>query len=226
MEIKIFMTSKFKANNAYKDVSVARNYDMRRFTTLKGRFTDWLEKRAINNALISSNAKFNSKVLDIPCGTGRLSIYLASQGYNVIGVDISDSMVEVSRIKANNHIFKDKLEFLVSDATSLPFEESSFDCVVSLRLFGHVPPDIRTKMLTEFSRVSRGPLILTYYHSGSLQCKLRKNMRQNMDIPWYPVTSMEIEKELKQIGYTIVRLNYMLKHISETVVVLAMPAKY
>ncbi len=41
--------------------------------------------------------KFNIKVrriLDIGCGTGRLSIALAKRGYDVVGIDISNSKLD------------------------------------------------------------------------------------------------------------------------------------
>ena len=40
------------------------------------------------------------KVLDIGCGTGRHSIELASRGYNVTGIDLSDSMLAQAAAKA------------------------------------------------------------------------------------------------------------------------------
>ena len=42
----------------------------------------------------------DSKILDVPCGGGRLSLELASRGYRVTGVDISLPLLEAARIKA------------------------------------------------------------------------------------------------------------------------------
>ena len=43
----------------------------------------------------------NSKILDVPCGGGRISLEIASRGYRVTGVDISEPLLEVARHKAD-----------------------------------------------------------------------------------------------------------------------------
>src|SRR2546423_9107797 len=41
-----------------------------------------------------------ARVLDVPCGNGRLSFELAQRGYQVTGVDISEEFVEEARLRA------------------------------------------------------------------------------------------------------------------------------
>ena len=42
----------------------------------------------------------DAKILDVPCGGGRLSLEMASRGYRVTGVDISAQLLEAARVKA------------------------------------------------------------------------------------------------------------------------------
>lgn len=42
------------------------------------------------------------KVLDLMCGAGRASIYLAKRGFGVLGIDINPKMLEIARSKAGN----------------------------------------------------------------------------------------------------------------------------
>ncbi|MCX6780475.1 MAG: class I SAM-dependent methyltransferase, partial [Candidatus Magasanikbacteria bacterium] len=65
----------------------------------------------------------DKKVLDVGAGTGRLSILLSKAGAAVTALDVSDEMLKVLKNK------DEKIETIVGDAESLPFEDSSFDIV-------------------------------------------------------------------------------------------------
>ena len=51
-----------------------------------------------------------AKILDVPCGAGRLSIELASRGYQVTGVDINSILLGESKRKAEERGFQITLE--------------------------------------------------------------------------------------------------------------------
>ncbi|MCU0373058.1 MAG: class I SAM-dependent methyltransferase [Ignavibacteria bacterium] len=69
------------------------------------------------------------KILDIGCGTGRHSIELAKRGYNVTGIDLSDSMLNNAREKAA--VQNLKIDFRKADARTLTFSEE-FDLVIMI----------------------------------------------------------------------------------------------
>ena len=77
------------------------------------------------------------RVLDIGCGTGELSLYLAARGHPVVGVDAAPAAIERARRKAADRGFA--VEFDVADALDLP-EIGRFDAVVDSGLF-HVFDD-------------------------------------------------------------------------------------
>ena len=66
--------------------------------------------------------------LDVGCGTGIQSVRLASLGYSVRGVDISDRLLKVARDKLAAAGFRDA-KFLPADAQALPFPDAIADCV-------------------------------------------------------------------------------------------------
>lgn len=68
-------------------------------------------------------------VLDLCCGTGSASLLLAGKGYDVAGVDVSPSMVEVARRKAEEKGVR--ADYHVQDASSLRLP-TRFDLVISL----------------------------------------------------------------------------------------------
>lgn len=60
-------------------------------------------------------------MLDIACGRGRHSIQLASKGFDVTGIDISDHSIRIAKEKENDH-----LHFFIHDMR-LPFRINYFD---------------------------------------------------------------------------------------------------
>ena len=59
------------------------------------------------------------KIIDIGCGTGRHSIELTKRGYNVTGIDLSESQLNRAREKAKERGLE--IEFQKHDARNLPF---------------------------------------------------------------------------------------------------------
>src|SRR5215813_2167264 len=72
--------------------------------------------RARHNVVELADLEPGSKVLDIAAGTGQQSFAFAKRGYEVIGVDISQAMLNVAR-KNNRY---ENLKFELADATALP----------------------------------------------------------------------------------------------------------
>lgn len=52
--------------------------------------------------LSKTNIKTNSRILDVPCGTGRHSYGLAKRGFRVTGIDISDACLKIARTEWNH----------------------------------------------------------------------------------------------------------------------------
>ncbi|WP_188462600.1 bifunctional demethylmenaquinone methyltransferase/2-methoxy-6-polyprenyl-1,4-benzoquinol methylase UbiE [Bizionia arctica] len=69
-------------------------------------------------------------ILDIATGTGDLAINLAeTKAEKIIGLDISQGMLEVGKKKILNKNLQDRIEMVVGDSENLPFEENTFDAI-------------------------------------------------------------------------------------------------
>jgi ubiquinone/menaquinone biosynthesis C-methylase UbiE len=103
-------------------------------------------------------------VLDLGCGTGRDSIFLAAQGFSVKGVDAARSGLEIARRVSTEQTAR--VEFIEADARELPFANESFDAVYCFGLLHEFTGDMReadvTKVMTEIRRVLKpgGLLVL------------------------------------------------------------------
>ncbi|MBN1871843.1 MAG: class I SAM-dependent methyltransferase, partial [Candidatus Omnitrophica bacterium] len=69
------------------------------------------------------------RIIDIGCGTGRHSIELAKRGYNITGIDLSESQLKWAREKAKEQDVE--IVFERHDARDLPFK-AEFDLAIML----------------------------------------------------------------------------------------------
>ena len=93
------------------------------------------------NREIENNYSFAGKrVLDLGCGDGRYSLYLASTlpVESVVGIDAAELVVEVNNEKAETLGLNDKVRFQVGDIYNLELKEH-FDCVVMRWMMHHLP---------------------------------------------------------------------------------------
>jgi len=70
-------------------------------------------------------------ILDIATGTGDLAIKYAehTDASKIIGLDLSEGMLEVARKKVLGTPLEHKVDFIKGDSEALPFEDNSFDAI-------------------------------------------------------------------------------------------------
>lgn len=114
--------------------------------------------------------------LDFGCGVGRLTRSLAPHFQNVVGIDISQSMLRQA-IALNPHA---NCQFLLNDSDSLPFPSGHFDLIYTALVLQHVPEQktIR-RYISEFVRVLKtgGLLVMQIPHHVPLRHRLQARPR-------------------------------------------------
>jgi ubiquinone/menaquinone biosynthesis C-methylase UbiE len=93
--------------------------------------------------------------LDVGTGTGWIAIGVAkySLDVEVVGVDLSGTMLNVARKNALQEGVGDRIRFSAGDAKSLPFEDETFDSVFCHNMLHHLPHPI--EMVKEMARVAK-----------------------------------------------------------------------
>ncbi len=76
--------------------------------------------------------KPNDKILEIGCGIGSVVFELSRKGYDITGMDLSREAIEYGRRKYGD------IRLEVQAAEALPYEDESFDVVLSFDLLEHI----------------------------------------------------------------------------------------
>jgi len=93
-------------------------------------------------------------VLDVGCGVGATPCYIAKKyGSRVVGVDLSERMIEGARERAKREGVEDRVRFRVADARDLPFEDELFDVVIAESVLTFIKE--KRRVVSECARVTR-----------------------------------------------------------------------
>jgi ubiquinone/menaquinone biosynthesis C-methylase UbiE len=136
---------------------------MTRSTRYDG-LAEWYDRDFLGDAVASPTTDAAARLLgdgpgsllDVGCGTGAHTIAFRDRGWSVTGVDVSVDMLRLARERG--------LDVVEADAAALPFDDESFDAVVSL--WTHTDVDDFGALLAEATRVLRrgGPFVYIGAH--------------------------------------------------------------
>ncbi len=105
----------------------------------------WIVAKLEQEGLIGS--KRTTKILDVGCGGGFKANYLAAQGFDVTGIDLSVESLGVAR----RHDATGTVKYLEANAENLPFADATFDTVIAMDFLEHV--ENPREVIREIARV-------------------------------------------------------------------------
>lgn len=131
--------AQFGASASVIDPSDSKGY--------KNRYIIELRNRAILNKLDQPK---EARILDFGCGSGNLSELLSEEGFNVSGLDISSELIKLARERQH----KNKWDVYQYDGDIFPFENNSFDAIITYVVLNHILNDSQfEETLSELYRV-------------------------------------------------------------------------
>lgn len=155
------VTDESKRSDWYRDVvasydSIAEEYASHYFSELS--------RKPFDRNLLAKLAQLipeGSQIFDMGCGPGHVARFLSELGVNVVGVDVSQSMVEVAR-RLNPGV-----TFEQGDMLRLQFPERAFFGIAAFYSLIHIERSRLPQALRELFRVlAPGGRLLTAFHLG------------------------------------------------------------
>jgi tocopherol O-methyltransferase len=165
--------------------------------------TDRKERRQaqidlIEELLTWAEVRQAADILDVGCGIGGSSLYLAEK-FNARATGITLSPVQANRARQRSQAagIGDRTTFLVADALNMPFADESFDFVWSLESGEHMPD--KQKFMQECYRVLKPGgrfLMATWCHRPATP-------------PYHPTLTQDEQQHLENI-YRVYCLPYVI----------------
>lgn len=148
----------------------------------------------------------DARVLDVPCGGGRVTVHLSKLGYQVSAGDLSEAMLKITREAVAKAGLK--CEVQRQDIEKLSFPDRAFDAIISFRLFHHFPnPEIRQRAVQELCRVAGRWVALSYFSPASVTSVKRKlrTVMGGRPSEKHPTSLAEVTGYFEKCGFRLVK---------------------
>jgi SAM-dependent methyltransferase len=194
-----------------REPGYAQRYRDRRFATAHGPGTDRRERAALRRLLRAVPVGDGGLWLDVPSGAGRLT------------EELPGPALQVDRDLAMLRACPGQRPRVCASAVALPFRDGAFAGALCHRLLQHIPtPAERIAILTELARVTRGPVVVSFFDAHSLQHG-RRVLRRATGKPRSgrgAITRAELCRELQQAGLRAVAFAPLWRFVAEQTLVL------
>ena len=150
------------------------------------------------------------KILEIGCGSCRNLLPFAKQGFDCYGVDFSKNMLKFAKEYCEKYDFKVNLK--KARAEELPFQDSSFDYILSIATLHHLNRKEQEAAVKEMARVLKpdGIALITVWSKFPMSIFVKQKY-----ISWtvkgkayhryhYLFTPFELKRLLKRHGFRII----------------------
>jgi 2-polyprenyl-3-methyl-5-hydroxy-6-metoxy-1,4-benzoquinol methylase len=108
-----------------------------------------------------ATSEVSKRALDLGCGTGTNSLYLAQHGFTVVGVDFSAKAIATACEKARRENVA--IEFHVADVTRLDFLSEPFDFVLDIGCLHAIDAAARPRYAEHLARLTRPNAVFMLY---------------------------------------------------------------
>jgi ubiquinone/menaquinone biosynthesis C-methylase UbiE len=150
--------------------------------------------------VLTQSLPLDGSVLEIGTGKGRFLVELAKQALAVTTVDISPEEQQFARLNARHAGVEDKIQFVLQDATRLPWPDRTFDAVVTMNAMHHIPQF--QPVLEEMLRVVKpgGKIVLADFSPHGFQIMNRAHRAEGKTHPHEVYHFRNLQQLLRERG--------------------------
>ncbi len=200
---------------AYRDRDMAARYD-KRFRGLGRLNNAWIWRNLAGLLRRAGGGALPPLVIDAPAGTGRFTDRLRAAGCEVLHLDRSAEMLRAARAKHGAG------RYLLADALAPPLDPPGDAVAISFRFLQHFDRDGRIDALRGMRGLARRAVV-AYYPGWHYKMALRR-LRRRLHLPYHVIreriSRRQIEAEVSQAGWRLLRLRQTLPLLSENVLLL------
>lgn len=198
-----------RARHRFGRAEVAARYPAAFRTTGRDRH----EERCLRRALRQVPA--GATVLDLPCGSGRLTSLLLEHGYRVLAADSSQGMVSRARHnwlqrQTQTGACHTAVSHFTCDVMATGLPDASVDAVICNRLLHHfTEAETRRQALRELARVTNGPIIVSFFNSFALDAvkfHIKHWLRGTTPQDRIPISLAQFRADVQAAGLTVTQL--------------------
>ena len=162
-----------------------------------------VEGRHIDKIINSINIKKGSKVLDICCGPGWMSLELARNGHHVDAYDISQSAIDIAQKLLNENPYKDNfgsINYNLADVREVDLGENKYDAITGMSAWHHIP-DLENFMEKAKRSLKPGGIIVTV---DDVEQGLKESFLKRFFLILLPVHGYTYFEKIKEIHRRII----------------------
>jgi len=167
----------------------ARQYDRVRFTGRAGQYGHRRQAEILQSLTDDWRGK---KVLEIGCGTGRITELLVRWGAEVTATDISAEMLDVARARFGKQRLSPVPTFRVMSITDIDIDLQPYDYIIMVNVFGRLsnPQDalqqIASRMSVDCKLVFTFPCLTSLFFPFGILVNMRgRSFSRNVTSRWY-----------------------------------------
>jgi SAM-dependent methyltransferase len=158
----------------------------------------WLRARAERSdfaRLLDASIPGDARIVEVGCGTGQMSLYLARADRTVIGCDLARESLALGASAARRYGL-DGVRFVECDLTRLPLKEGAFDVVYSSGVLHHTP-DPRAAFASIVRAVRPGGYVILglYNLYARVPLRLRRLVAKLSGYRWIPFDPVLRDRE-------------------------------
>lgn len=173
------------------------------YDTIAKEYADEIENYAPLKELtaFASLVPKGGRVLDVGCAAGRDSFYLASKGLKVIGIDLSEKLLKIARLRGSH------VDFQKQDMRKLKFAPSFFEGIWASASLLHLKREEVPDVLRQFNTLLKptGVLFISV-KQGEGEADVVEKLAGSLSRHFTYFEPSELKELLKKAGFTVTRI--------------------